>query len=121
MSRPEAYPLYHVLNGDDLVPRMGAQVHLGVWLAVSHRCQPRSACYAWPRDTESVRRRKALYPLLVSMVDTPACMAMVLAYLDALAAHTPEEMFIGLDMLGMGKRLLLAACWRRRGKAAWSN
>lgn len=107
MPRPEVYPLYHVLNGDDLVPRMGAQVHLGVCLLYPTDAALRSACYAWPRDTESVRRRKALYPLLVSMVDTPACMAMVLAYLDALAAHTPEEMFIGLDMLGMGKRLPL--------------
>lgn len=117
MPRPEAYPLYHVLNGDDLVPRMGAQVHLGVCLLYSTDAALRSACYAWPRDTESVRRRKALYPLLVSMVDTPACMAMVLAYLDALATHTPEEMFIGLDMLGMGKRLplgrLLAAAESR--------
>ena len=117
MPRPEAYPLYHVLNGDDLVPRMGAQVHLGVCLLYPTDAALRSACYAWPRDTESVRRRKALYPLLVNMVDTPACMAMVLAYLDALAAHTPEEMFIGLDMLGMGKRLplgrLLAAAESR--------
>lgn len=117
MARPEAYPMYHVFNGDDLVPRMGARVHLGVCLLYPTDAALRGACYAWPRDEVSVRRRKALYPLLVRMVDTPACMDMAMAYLEALATHTPEEMFLGLDMLGMGKRLplgrLLAAAERR--------
>lgn len=115
--RPEAFPLYHVFNGDDLVPRMGARVHLGLCLLYPTDAALRGACYAWPRDAESVRRRRALYPLLVRMVDTPSCMTMALAYLDALAIHSPEEIFVGLDMLGMGKRLpmgrLLAAAESR--------
>ena len=28
VPKPSAYPLYHVLNGDDLVPRMGAQIRV---------------------------------------------------------------------------------------------
>ncbi len=57
--RPDDYPLWHLINRDDLVPRIGAQVHLGRCLeytpdeAFRQRAYQRSgtpadaACRAW--------------------------------------------------------------------------
>lgn len=101
VPKPEQYPLYHVLNGDDLVPRMGAQVHLGMCLYYPTDVELRSQCYGWPRDAESVRRRKAIYPLTAKMIDTPSCIVMGLAYLEALADQPPEDILAGISVLGM--------------------
>lgn len=70
---PSAYPLYHVLNSDDLVPRCGAQVHLGLCLHMEATPEMRKACYPWKRDEASVAVRLALRPTLWRMTDTPSC------------------------------------------------
>ena len=101
VPKPSAYPLYHVLNGDDLVPRMGAQIHLGMCLYYPTDVELRSQCYAWPRDAESVKHRKAVYPILAKMTDTPSCIIAGLAYLEALADQPTEDMLEGLAVLGM--------------------
>ncbi|MDD3337078.1 MAG: hypothetical protein PHI98_16470 [Eubacteriales bacterium] len=50
---PASYPLYHILNSDDMVPRMGALVHLGL-------------CMNYPADDEI---RKATYDLSALPID----------------------------------------------------
>lgn len=113
VEHPEAFPLYHVLNSDDLVPRMGAQVHLGMCLDYPTDLPLRSQCYAWPRDAQSAAQRRALYPLVLQMTDTGNCLLMAMAYLDALTAQPPEAVAAGLRVLGADRvtpgKLLQAA------------
>lgn len=108
VAEPAAYPLYHVVNSDDLVPRMGAQVHLGLLLIYRAGEDIRRQCYAWPRDEQSVRNRMAVRPLLGRMRDTPSCIEVAVAYLQVLAQRSPEDMLAGLK--GSGERH--AALWR---------
>ena len=105
VNDPSAYPLYHVLNSDDVVPRMGAQVHLGVCLIYPTDDELRSRCYNWSWDRESVQRRQAVGAIIRRMTDTPACIEVAVAYLSALGSYTPEDI---LDSLGAwGTRLPL--------------
>lgn len=105
VNDPSAYPLYHVLNSDDVVPRMGAQVHLGVCLIYPADDELRRRCYNWSWDRESVQRRQAVGAIIRRMTDTPACIEVAVAYLSALGSYTPEDI---LDSLGAwGTRLPL--------------
>ena len=105
VNDPSAYPLYHVLNSDDVVPRMGAQVHLGVCLIYPTDDELRRRCYNWSWDRESVQRRQAVGAIIRRMTDTPACIEVAVAYLSALGSYTPEDI---LDSLGAwGTRLPL--------------
>ena len=105
VNAPSAYPLYHVLNSDDVVPRMGAQVHLGVCLIYPTDDELRRRCYNWSWDRESVQRRQAVGAIIRRMTDTPACIEVAVAYLGALGSYTPEDI---LDSLGAwGTRLPL--------------
>ena len=88
---PAVYPLYHVHNSDDLVPRCGAAVHLGVCLVYPADEPLRKACYAWPRDAASVQARLAVRPLVQQMTDTPGCIVQVTAMLMVLEGCTPRE------------------------------
>ena len=90
-ERPEAFPLYHVHNSDDLVPRCGATVHLGMCLVYPADEALRKACYGWPRDTASVQARLAVRPLVRQMVDTPGCIVQATAFLSVLQGCTPRE------------------------------
>lgn len=96
---PAAYPLYHIFNSDDVVPRMGAQIHLGVCLIYPADEDLRSRCYAWPLDVESARRRAKVWPILCRMTDTASCIEVGVAYLNALASYSPEEIVAGLSLL----------------------
>ena len=105
VNDPSAYPLYHVLNSDDVVPRMGAQVHLGLCLIYPTDDELRRRCYNWSWDRESVQRRQAVGAIIRRMTDTPACIEVAVAYLSALGSYTPEDI---LDSLGAwGTRLPL--------------
>lgn len=97
VADPGAYPLYHIINSDDLVPRMGAQVHLGLLLCYRAGEDIRRQCYSWPRDERSVRNRMAVRPLLSAMQDTPSCIEAAVAYFHVLEQRTPEDMLAGLN------------------------
>ena len=94
---PSAYPLYHIINSDDLVPRMGSQVHLGLLLVYPAGEELRRQCYPWPRDEQSVRNRIALRPLMRQMRDTASCIEMGIAYFHVLENRSPEEMMSGMS------------------------
>lgn len=102
VAEPGAYPLYHIINSDDLVPRMGAQVHLGMLLRYRAGEDIRRQCYSWPRDERSVRNRMAVRPLLNTMQDTSSCIEAAVAYFRVLEQRTPEDMLAGLN--GPGER-----------------
>lgn len=98
VAQPEACPLYHVHNSDDLVPRCGAALHLGVCLTYQADESLRRACYGWPRDEAAVRSRIAARPVIRQMTDTPSCIVQVLAFLQILEGSAPAEI---AEILGL--------------------
>lgn len=109
---PSAYPLYHVQNGEDLVPRMGAQVHLGVCLIYPTTEALRRACYTWSTDAAACRCRQKVAQVLRHMQDTPSCIEVTVAYMKVLGAYMPEDMAEALGALGLKlpvKRIIAAA------------
>lgn len=96
---PSAYPLYNVLNSDDLVPHCGAAVHLGMCLKYQATENLRKSCYNWKRDEKSVQARLAIRPVLWKMVDTPTCIIGGMALLMALGRVSGADF---LKMLGLG-------------------
>ncbi|MGN0778303.1 MAG: hypothetical protein ACI4MJ_04080 [Aristaeellaceae bacterium] len=112
VSDPGAYPLYHIFNSDDVVPHMGAQVHLGLCLTYPTGDALRSKCYGRPRDDSQRQAEELLLPLMQQMCDTPACLTMTAALLLVLSDRTLEELLDVLSVLDIRlpvKPLLTAA------------
>ena len=94
-----AYPLLHLVSSEDLVPRMGAMVHLGELLLRTPDEAMRRACYGWPMDGESCRRRAMVRNVTAAMTDTPASLAVLAAYLRLLSAYPVETIMENLRFL----------------------
>lgn len=105
VSQPEAFPLYHIHNSDDLVPRCGAAVHLGVCLTYQADEGLRRACYGWPRDEASVKARLAVRPIVQQMTDTASCIVQATAFLRVLHGCTAQEI---AEVLGVGENAALS-------------
>lgn len=105
LYRPEAYPLYHVLNGDDLVPRCGSDIHLGVCLAYAADGQMRRACYGWPREECAVQARMDVRPVVRRMTDTAACIVQVQGLLAFLMGCSAAE---AAETLGLNGNIPIA-------------
>lgn len=97
VDEPAAYPLYHIQNSEDVVSRLGAQVHLGMCLIYPTDEKLRQACYRWKTDEASVRSRQMAMPLIQSMRDTASCIEVSLAFMKILGEYTSEDM---LEVLG---------------------
>lgn len=134
VKTPSAYPLYHIFNSDDLVPRMGSRVHLGLMLSYPSGQAIRQQCYAWPMDAQSVYNRIRIRRLTRRMVDTPSCIESGLCYLEILFSRPAEEIFKVLGELQMRflpvRQMLALADKRgadvlrfiqRRGEAAYQD
>ena len=100
VRRPAAYPLYHIQNGDDVVPRCGAQVHLGVCLTYPTDEALRQQCYSWPEDSLSVRARACVAPILRRMTDSAACIESAVACLNVMSRGTAADMWHVLGLSG---------------------
>ena len=100
VDRPAAYPLYHIQNGDDVVPRCGAQVHLGVCLTYPSDDAMRRRCYPWPEDEPSVRARAYVGPILRRMTDTATCIESAVACLNVLSRSPAAEICQVLGLSG---------------------
>ncbi len=96
---PAAYPLYHVVNTDDMVPRMGSEVHFGVLLFYYAGEEIRRQCYSWPRDEVSVRNRMAVRPVLTNITGTKGCLETSIAYFQALSKLPAEEVLTTLSSI----------------------
>ena len=85
---PAAYPLYHLLNADDVVPRMGALLHLGMGLEYRPDDAMRTAVYEPLDDPEAL---ELLRPFREGMTDTPSVMLHAAAFLMCLAEEKGED------------------------------
>ncbi len=99
LQDPAAYPLYHVLNGDDYVPRAGAQMHLGVCLYYPAGEELRRAAYGWRETPEAQKARDAVKALTRPMVDMPTLIEYGMAYLQTLAGMPMADMLCALNLM----------------------
>ena len=95
-TMPEGYPLYHVVNREDIVPRFGAQVHLGVMLHYASDEAMRRECYTWPEDEASARARQLVHGLIDPGRDMASFLIFVAAYLKALSALPLADRAVGI-------------------------
>lgn len=100
VENPAAYPLYHIQNSDDIIPRCGAQVHLGVCLTYPSDDAMRQRCYPWPMDEQSVRARGYIAPILRRMTDTATCIESAVACMNVIAKAPPAEIWGVLGLSG---------------------
>ena len=100
VGNPAAYPLYHICNSDDVVPRCGAQVHLGVCLTYQTDETLRARCYHWPMDSLSVHARVCAEPILAQMTDTAACIESAVACLNVISKGTAADVWNVLGLSG---------------------
>ncbi|MDO4484402.1 MAG: hypothetical protein Q4C54_08230 [Clostridia bacterium] len=90
-EHPADYPIYHVVNSDDTVPRMGSQVHLGLLLCYKSDEALRRTCYGWQWDEESVRRRSLVRPLVEDMQSTGSFLIGFMGFIRALEGRSIED------------------------------
>ena len=112
VSDPAAYPLYHLCNSDDLVPRVGARVHLGVGLSYPAGEDVRRAACGWEKTPQASVNRALMRRLTRHIVDAPSCLESTLAYMELLLEHNDkwEEGLAPLtDRFAFFKRALDAA------------
>ena len=90
VAQPGNWPLIHLLNEDDCVPRIGSEMQLGLCLRYPSDRNLRESCYVFPKSESSRRARALLYPLYSMMRDTPSsiavCIGILQVYKDAPAA-----------------------------------
>lgn len=100
-AKPDAYPLYHVINRDDLFARLGAMVHLGVLLQYTPDERMKEVCYRWQQSESAKLARQAAREILDAVQDTPSSLVFGVAYLSVLASLPPEDMITGLSVMHM--------------------
>lgn len=88
---PASYPLYHILNTDDVVPMLGALVHLGLCLDYPSNDTMRSLVYDPIEDEEDRAAMQLLRPFREGMHDTPSAMLHITALLECLAQEKGED------------------------------
>ena len=84
----ESFPLFHIINQDDCVPRVGARLHFGQCLSFTPDAAMRSACYgaAWgdPAFRDVLRLTRRIF-------DSEAGLLFTLAFLHALESLPDAE------------------------------
>ena len=93
---PGAYPLYHVLNSDDLVPLIGARMHLGVCLRYQADDALRAATYGWPEDAAEVAARAAAETVFGHIQDTPTMLTALAALMTLLQQEKTDDALAAL-------------------------
>ncbi|NLO85700.1 MAG: lipase family protein [Clostridiales bacterium] len=88
---PASYPLYHILNSDDLVPRMGALLHLGMCLNYAATDELRDSVYHLSTLPADIAVRNTLAPYYAHMVDMSSLLLYSTAFLECLAEEKGEE------------------------------
>ena len=90
---PAAYPLCHLLNADDLVPRVGALMHLGLCLRYS--CGDgdalRAAAYGWEDTPEACDLRAQAETLMEPITDTPTMLTAMAALSETVLSEKTGE------------------------------
>lgn len=99
-QEPDEYPMIHIFNSDDVVPRMGAVWHLGDQLVYPASSELRQACYEWPMDAQSIRDRLLARMVTAQMTDTRHDIMVGMAYCRLLAEEPFEILQEGFRSLG---------------------
>lgn len=87
-ENPAVYPLYHLVNTDDLVPRMGACMRLGVDMRFTPDPAFRARHYGYAPDDDPLPRA-ALRRIAASLPSMPEVMEAAVALLRMLL-HLPD-------------------------------
>jgi hypothetical protein len=93
----EAYPLYHVLNADDLVSRMGALKHLGLCLQYTPDAAFRNAAYGWSQAPENLDARRNAERLTLHITDTPSFLTAFTAFLQVVCEEKSDDAIFGVS------------------------
>ena len=88
---PAAYPLYHLMNSDDLVPRIGALKHLGLCLYYRADDALRSNAYGWADTPGDAAARATAEKLMEHVADTPTMLEALAALCDTVVEEKTEE------------------------------
>ena len=84
----ESCPLFHLLNGDDTVPRVGASLHVGRCLVYQPDEALRLACYGGKWRDPAFR---AAHSFLSQIRDNRTCSQAILALLHTVASLPEDE------------------------------
>ena len=90
---PAAYPLYHILNEDDVVTKLGALLHLGLCAQFTPDEAFRESVYPKPDDAELQNK---LVFFTEGVTDTPSAILHMTALLETLSQEKGAE---GLEEL----------------------
>ncbi len=93
---PLDYPLVHLINSDDLVPRIGGLVHLGLPLRYQADDALRSAAYGWSETPEAIAARARAETLLSHIEDTPTLLEAVAVFAELIITEKTEESLTAL-------------------------
>lgn len=96
---PGSFPLFHIINADDAVPRVGAQLHLGRCRVFFPDSAMREACYGQAWQDPAFR---AVLSLTRTIRDNDSAMLLFLALLRTLTKMPGEDAAAVLNSL-MGK------------------
>lgn len=88
---PARYPLYHIINADDYVPRAGALIHLGMGLSYEPDDAFRARIYREPDDEKERQAAGDLRALLAGVVDTPTFLEVGRAFFESVLEQKGEE------------------------------
>ncbi len=88
---PAAYPLYHILNRDDAVTRIGALLHLGLCLEYQPDDEFRNQIYNLSNQERDIALRKSLAFLHGGMQDMPSALVHMTALMEVLAEEKGAE------------------------------
>ncbi|MBQ6961941.1 MAG: hypothetical protein IJQ33_04955 [Clostridia bacterium] len=108
-----AFPLLHILNADDIFPRMGAALHIGRCRVLCPDQAMRKACYQAAWQDELFR---AVHRLMRSVTDSAGAFLLVGAMLRALEDVPVDSAMAALNVLAgslMPEKLLGALGSRR--------
>lgn len=83
----QSLPLFHLINEDDLVPRLGARVHVGQCLLYRPTMEMRSACYG---DVWQSEAYETAFGLVQRVRHTEDVMLLVIALCSALEQLSDE-------------------------------
>ncbi|MDO5326455.1 MAG: hypothetical protein Q4G00_06980 [Clostridia bacterium] len=89
-------PLYHILNADDIFPRMGAAFHAGRCLIMDADEEMRRVCYGNAGKEPLFR---AVHSILRRVTDSPSAFTVTMAMLRALEDVSPEDAMAVLNGL----------------------
>ena len=89
------YPLYHVLNAEDLIPRMGSMRHFGVCLQYTPDAAFRAAAYGWSMTASAIEARRQAQVLTLHITDTLSFLQAFTALLSVICEEKTDEAIFG--------------------------